>query len=94
MAESIEACTAMVKPGVLAEEVDRLSRKITGKYAANRLHRTGYSLEIGYSPGFVGALDLFEGDRTPLEAGMVISIEPNTTFADEGWACSSAIACW
>jgi Xaa-Pro dipeptidase len=85
MAESIEACTAMVKPGVLAEEVDRLSRKITGKYAANRLHRTGYSLEIGYSPGFVGALDLFEGDRTPLEAGMVISIEPNTTFADEGW---------
>jgi Xaa-Pro aminopeptidase len=30
-------------------------------------------------------MDLREGDKTPLEAGMVISIEPNTTFYDEGW---------
>jgi Xaa-Pro dipeptidase len=85
MVESVEACTAMVKPGILAEEIDRLSRKITGRYAGNRLHRTGYSLEIGYPPGFVGAVNLLEGDKTPLEAGMVISIEPNTTFYDEGW---------
>lgn len=85
MQESIEACTEIVRPGVLAEEIDRLSRKITAHFAAHRLHRTGYSLEVGYAPGFVGALDLFEGDKTPLQAGMVISIEPNTTFADEGW---------
>lgn len=85
MEESVEACTEMVRPGILAEEIDRLSRKITAKYAKNRLHRTGYSLEIGYSPGFVGALNLLEGDKTPLEAGMVVSIEPNTTFYDEGW---------
>jgi Xaa-Pro dipeptidase len=85
MVESVEACTALVRPGLPAEEVDRLSRRITGKYAANRLHRTGYSLELGYAPGFVGGLDLLEGNRRPLEAGMVISIEPNTTFYDEGW---------
>jgi len=85
MIDSVEACTAIVKPGLLAEEIDRLSRKITAPYARNRLHRTGYSLEIGYPPGFVGALNLLEGDKTPLEAGMVISIEPNTTFYEEGW---------
>ena len=85
MIESVEACTAIVKPGLLSEEIDRLSRKITAPFVRNRLHRTGYSLEIGYPPGFVGALNLLEGDKTPLEAGMVISIEPNTTFYEEGW---------
>lgn len=85
MEESVLACTELLRPGVLAEEVDHLCRKITGKFAANRLHRSGYSLEIGYAPGFVGALDLRQGDKTPLAAGMIISIEPNTTFADEGW---------
>lgn len=85
MEESVAACTEMLRPGVVAQDIDRLSRRIHERYAKNRLHRTGYSLEIGYSPGFVGAIDLREGDLTPLEAGMVISIEPNTTFADEGW---------
>lgn len=85
MIESVEACTAIVRPGLEAQEIDRLSRRITAPYAENRLHRTGYSLEIGYPPGFVGALNLLEGDRTVLEPGMVISIEPNTTFYDEGW---------
>lgn len=85
MEESVAACTSMVEPGVLAEEIDRVGRRITGKFAKNRLHRSGYSLEVGYSPGFVGALDLREGDKTPLEAGMIISIEPNTTFYEEGW---------
>ncbi|MGE0241633.1 MAG: M24 family metallopeptidase [Parvibaculaceae bacterium] len=85
MEDSVLACTELVRPGILAEDVDRLCRKITGKFAANRLHRSGYSLEIGYAPGFIGALNLRQGDTTPLAAGMVISIEPNTTFADEGW---------
>jgi Xaa-Pro dipeptidase len=85
MEESVAACTEMVRPGVVAQEIDRRSRRIHERYARNRLHRTGYSLEVGYSPGFVGAMDLREGDLTPLEAGMVISIEPNTTFPDEGW---------
>lgn len=85
MVESLEACVEIVKPGIVAEEIDRLSRKVTARYARNRLHRTGYSLEIGYPPGFVGALNLLEGDKTPLQAGMVISIEPNTTFYDQGW---------
>jgi Xaa-Pro dipeptidase len=85
MEESVAACTDMVRPGVLAEEIDRVGRSITSKFATNRLHRSGYSLELGYSPGFVGALDLREGDKTPLEAGMIISIEPNTTFHEEGW---------
>lgn len=85
MEDSVLACTDLVRPGILAEEIDQLGREITGKFAANRLHRTGYSLEIGYAPGFVGALDLRQGDKTPLQAGMIISIEPNTTFPEEGW---------
>lgn len=85
MEASVLACTDLVRPGVLAEDIDRVGREITGKFAANRLHRTGYSLEIGYAPGFVGALSLRKGDKTPLESGMIISIEPNTTFYEEGW---------
>jgi Xaa-Pro dipeptidase len=85
MEESVATCTDMIKPGVLAEEIDRAGRAVTEKFSENRLHRSGYSLELGYSPGFVGALDLREGDKTPLEPGMIISIEPNTTFYEERW---------
>jgi Xaa-Pro aminopeptidase len=68
------AAVAAVRPGVPAEEIDRVAREIisTAGYGDRFIHRTGHGigLETHEHPYIV------EGNRLPLEAGMVFSVEP------------------
>ena len=65
---------AAVRPGVKAEQVDRAARSVLKEYALEKafVHSTGHGvgLEIHEAPR-LGARD-----KTRLEAGMVITIEP------------------
>ena len=73
--ESAAAGLAAVKPGVLASDVDRATRKVIedAGYGDKFRHRTGHciGLDVHEHP-FIS-----EEDETPLEAGMTFTIEPS-----------------
>lgn len=83
--EALTEATAAVKPGVPVGELDRITRRITKKYDYGRLHRTGYGLEAGYPPAWMGNLSILDGDPHILEPRMVFSIEPTIVVRDEGF---------
>lgn len=68
------AARAAVRPGVAAQEVDRIARRVIDDagYGDRFIHRTGHGigLEVHEHPYLV------EGNEMPLEAGMTFSIEP------------------
>jgi Xaa-Pro aminopeptidase len=74
-----QAAFDAVRPGVLAEEVDRAARSVIAEagYAERFLHRTGHGigLEVHEPPYLV------EGDRTELRPGMTFSDEPGIYLA-------------
>ena len=69
-----EAAEAMIRPGVLLSDLDKAARDIItdGGYGPNFTHRLGHGcgLECHEPPDVSGA------SHTPLEPGMVFSIEP------------------
>ena len=69
-----EAARALARPGTPASDLDRAARRALAveKLAEHLTMRTGHGL--GTAP--VEAPNLGAGDETPLQAGMVISIEP------------------
>jgi len=73
--ESARQGLKAVKPGVLASEVDRATRKVIedAGYGDKFRHRTGHciGLDVHEYP-FIS-----EEDDTPLEAGMTFTIEPS-----------------
>ncbi len=78
----MERCIAMAGPGVPGAELDRESRRITQQFDKYRLHRTGYGLEAGYPPSWIGSISLSVDDPTILQPGMVVSVEPTFIFYD------------
>ena len=72
--EAQEAAFRAVRPGVAAQEIDRVARRIIedGGYGARFIHRTGHGigLEVHEPPYLV------EGNDWALEPGTTFSIEP------------------
>ncbi|HUG75466.1 MAG TPA: Xaa-Pro peptidase family protein [Acidimicrobiia bacterium] len=68
------AAREAVRPGVAAQEVDRVARRVIDDagYGDRFIHRTGHGigLEVHEHPYLV------EGNEAPLEEGMTFSIEP------------------
>jgi Xaa-Pro dipeptidase len=83
--EALTTATEAVKPGVPVGELDKITRRITLKYDSGRLHRTGYGLEAGYPPAWMGNLSILESDPHVLEPGMVFSLEPTIVLREEGF---------
>jgi Xaa-Pro dipeptidase len=72
--EAQRAGIARARPGVEAQEVDRAAREVIAKagYGATFTHRTGHGLGMdGHEPIY-----MVEGNRTPLVAGCVFTVEP------------------
>jgi Xaa-Pro aminopeptidase len=80
--EAQMAAVHAVKDGVTAGEVDAAARKVLRSYGLDGafVHSTGHGLglEIHESPR------LGRGDKTPLRAGMVVTIEPGVYFEGTG----------
>lgn len=69
-----ESAESIIKPGVLASEVDRVAREVINKegFGDKFIHSTGHGvgLEIHEYPR------LAEGNDTLIEKGMVLTVEP------------------
>ncbi len=83
--EALTKATEAVEPGVPVGELDRITRRITRKYDYGRLHRTGYGLEAGYPPAWMGNLSILDGTPHILKPRMVFSLEPTIVLRDEGF---------
>lgn len=72
---------AAVRPGVTAASVDRATRRALKKHGLDRqfIHSTGHGLGLEIHEG----PRLGKSDRSKLEPGMVITIEPGVYL--EGW---------
>jgi D-alanyl-D-alanine dipeptidase len=72
--DSQEAGFQAVRPGVPAQDIDRASRRLIDDsgYGERFIHRTGHGigLEVHEAPYVV------EGNGSPVQPGMVFSIEP------------------
>lgn len=72
--ESQQRALDAVATGIPAEEVDRAARSVIARegFASFFIHRTGHGLgvEVHEAP------DIVEGNRSPLEPGMIFTIEP------------------
>jgi Xaa-Pro dipeptidase len=74
--EAYKQAVALLRPGVLAEEPDLIARSILdeGGLGETQMHRTGrgQGLEGMERP------EICVGDKTPLQEGMVFTIEPSS----------------
>jgi Xaa-Pro aminopeptidase len=75
------AAIAAVRPGVTASAVDRAARQTLKEHGLDRafVHSTGHGLGLEIHEG----PRLGKGDKTKLEKGMAITIEPGVYL--EGW---------
>ena len=72
--EAQSAAVAAVRPGVAAQEVDRVARRIIedAGYGDCFVHRTGHGIGLdAHEPPYI-----VEGNRLELEPGMTFSVEP------------------
>lgn len=72
--EAQAAAVEAVRPGIPAQEIDRIARRIItdAGYGGHFIHRTGHG--IGLEPHEDPSL--MEGNELVLEEGMVFSVEP------------------
>ncbi len=79
--EANQRAMAAVRPGVAAEEIDRVAREVLeaagyGKYFT---HRTGHGIGLeGHEPPW-----MMHGNKIVLEEGMTFSIEPGVYFVGQ-----------
>ncbi len=78
--QAVQAALKAARPGVLAKEIDKSARDVidAAGYGEFFVHRTGHGLGLeGHEPPY-----LTKTSDTPLEAGMVFSIEPGIYLPD------------
>lgn len=82
MLEARKRSYAVLKAGVVAEEVDIASREFIHKEGLGEklMHRTGHGIGLGNHEGPFLAI----GDKTVLEDNMVVSIEPGIYIENVG----------
>jgi len=71
--EGMEAVLEAVKPGALAEDVERAWRGVISRYGLKKESRIGYSIGVAYPPDWgEHTISLRPGDKTELRPGNVI----------------------
>jgi Xaa-Pro dipeptidase len=85
---ALDAIIGAIRPGATSGSVDQAGRRIVedaglGKYW---LHRTGYSIGVGFPPGWGEGhiLDLKPRDERRLQAGMTFHLVPLLLIPDMG----------
>jgi Xaa-Pro dipeptidase len=84
--DATEACIAQIRAGVPAIVPHEAAKRVIAQAGLDRyrMHTTGYGMAPGFPPSWGESPNLFGGSSDVLQAGMVVSIEPNVFLADEG----------
>jgi Xaa-Pro dipeptidase len=85
---ALDAIIEAIKPGVTSGSVDQAGRQIVEKAGLGKywLHRTGYSIGVGFPPGWGEGhiFDLKPHDPRTLQAGMTFHLVPLLLVPDMG----------
>lgn len=79
--EANQRAMAAVRPGITAEEIDRVAREVleAARYGKYFTHRTGHGIGLdGHEPPWI-----MHGNEVILEEGMTFSIEPGVYFVGQ-----------
>ena len=84
--EASEACIAEMRAGVPAVVPHEAAKRVIAKAGLDqyRMHTTGYGMAPGFPPSWGESPNMFGGSGDMLQAGMVVSVEPNVFLAQEG----------
>lgn len=83
--EGLETALAAMKPGATAHEVEAAWREVISRHGIVKESRIGYSTGLNYPPDWgEHTISLRPGDRTVLEANMVLHCIP--AIAMDDWA--------
>ena len=83
--EGLETALAAMKPGATAHEVEAAWRQVISHHGIVKESRIGYSTGLNYPPDWgEHTISLRPGDRTVLEANMVLHCIP--AIAMDDWA--------
>lgn len=93
--QALEAALAAIRPGVTSGEVDRACRGVIQRagYGDRFVHRTAYSIGIGFPPdwGEGKTLALRKDDPTVLQPGMTFHVVPTIFEEDFGMGFSETV---
>jgi ectoine hydrolase len=90
--EGLNNAIEAAKPGVTAEEVERVWSETIARHGIEKESRIGYSTGLNYPPDWGEAtLSLRPGDKTVLQENMVIHIIPGIWMDDWGLEISECI---
>lgn len=81
-----DACIVAMKPGVPAKVPHEAAKAVIVEAGMEegRWHLTGYGVAPGFPPSWGESISLFGDCDRPLEAGMVLSVEPPVFLHKEG----------
>lgn len=83
--EGIEATLEVIKPGMKAEEVERIWSKTIGKYGHRKSSRLGYSVGLSFPPDWGEHTVSFRpGDDSVLQPNMTFHLMPGIWYSDYG----------
>ncbi|MFC0470207.1 Xaa-Pro peptidase family protein [Halalkalibacter kiskunsagensis] len=83
--EGIEATLDFIRPGIRAEEVERVWSKTIGKYGHRKSSRLGYSVGLSFPPDWGEHTVSFRpGDQTILKPNMTFHLMPGIWYNDYG----------
>jgi Xaa-Pro aminopeptidase len=77
--EASDACMAEMRAGVPAIVPHEAAKLVIAKAGLDRYrqHTTGYGMAPGFPPSWGEPVNMFGGTTDALQAGMVVSVEPN-----------------
>ena len=83
---SADACIAKLRAGAPAVDGHEAAKQVIAAAGldAYRMHTTGYGMAPGFPPSWGESPNIFGGSKDVLQAGMVVSVEPNIFVAEEG----------
>src|SRR5690606_32724366 len=89
--EGLEACLAMIKPGVVMEEVCETWTKSIAKHGYEKESRIGYPIGVNYPPDWgEHTASIRKGDRTILQPNMTFHMIPGMWYDKSGFEISES----
>ncbi len=92
--EALDATIAAIKPGAIAEAVDKAGRDVIRKqgFGKHHKHRLGYSIGVNYPPdwGEGQIISIRKGEKRAIEENMTCHLVPGGLIFDEMAVVTSA----
>lgn len=90
--DGLQEALNIIKPGILAEEVEAKWRETIAKSGIKKESRIGYSIGVNYPPDWgEQTISIRPGDKTPLQKNMTLHVIPGIWYDEVGFEIDASI---